>query len=284
MEKIRIITDSASDIPNNDSIPANLSIMPLTIFFGEEEYLDGKTITNEEYYNKLTGGDILPKTSQVTPYDFEQEIQKAIDNGEKVIVITLSSGLSGTYQSACIAASNFEKDVAVIDSFMATVSEQILVKYALQLVEQGMEYDRIVETLENDKKKIKLVGPLDTLEYLKKGGRISAAAAVVGSALSIKPIITLVEGKVEVIAKARGRRNAIESTLKIIRESETGIDFDKPYAVGYSGNDRDMLNVFIESSKTNGNVNIENWPVVSIGSTIGTYAGPHSIIFGYFEK
>lgn len=284
MEKIRIITDSASDIPNNDSIPANLSIMPLTIFFGEEEYLDGKTITNEEYYNKLTGGDILPKTSQVTPYDFEQEIQKALDNGEKVIVITLSSGLSGTYQSACIAASNFDKDVAVIDSFMATVSEQILVKYALELVEQGMEYDKIVETLENDKKKIKLVGPLDTLEYLKKGGRISAAAAVFGSALSIKPIITVVEGKVEVIAKARGRRNAIESTLKIVRESETGIDFDKPYAVGYSGNDKDMLNIFIESSKTNGNVNIENWPVVSIGSTIGTYTGPDSIIFGYFEK
>ena len=284
MEKIRIITDSASDIPNNDSIPANLSIMPLTIFFGEEEYLDGKTITNEEYYNKLTGGDILPKTSQVTPYDFEQEIQKAIDNGEKVIVITLSSGLSGTYQSACIAASNFDKDVAVIDSFMATVSEQILVKYALQLIEQGMEYDKIVETLENDKKKIKLVGPLDTLEYLKKGGRISAAAAVFGSALSIKPIITVIEGKVEVIAKARGRRNAIETTLKIVRDSETGIDFDKPYAVGYSGNDKDMLNIFIESSKTNGNVNIENWPVVSIGSTIGTYTGPDSIIFGYFEK
>ena len=284
MEKIRIITDSASDIPNNDSIPANLSIMPLTIFFGEEEYLDGKTITNEEYYNKLTGGDILPKTSQVTPYDFEQEIQKAIDNGEKVIVITLSSGLSGTYQSACIAASNFDKDVAVIDSFMATVSEQILVKYALQLIEQGMEYDKIVETLENDKKKIKLVGPLDTLEYLKKGGRISAAAAVFGSALSIKPIITVIEGKVEVIAKARGRRNAIETTLKIVRESETGIDFDKPYAVGYSGNDKDMLNIFIESNKTNGNINIENWPVVSIGSTIGTYTGPDSIIFGYFEK
>ena len=284
MEKIRIITDSASDIPNNDSIPANLSIMPLTIFFGEEEYLDGKTITNEEYYNKLTGGDILPKTSQVTPYDFEQEIQKAIDNGEKVIVITLSSGLSGTYQSACIAASNFDKDVAVIDSFMATGSEQILVKYALQLIEQGMEYDKIVETLENDKKKIKLVGPLDTLEYLKKGGRISAAAAVFGSALSIKPIITVIEGKVEVIAKARGRRNAIETTLKIVRDSETGIDFDKPYAVGYSGNDKDMLNIFIESSKTNGNINIENWPVVSIGSTIGTYTGPDSIIFGYFEK
>ena len=167
---------------------------------------------------------------------------------------------------------------------MATVSEQILVKYALELVEQGMEYDKIVETLENDKKKIKLVGPLDTLEYLKKGGRISAAAAVFGSALSIKPIITVVEGKVEVIAKARGRRNAIESTLKIVRESETGIDFDKPYAVGYSGNDKDMLNIFIESSKTNGNINIENWPVVSIGSTIGTYTGPDSIIFGYFEK
>ena len=122
------------------------------------------------------------------------------------------------------------------------------------------------------------------MKWSKKGGRISAAAAVFGSALSIKPIITLVEGKVEVIAKARGRRNAIENTLKIIRESETGVDLEKPYAVGYSGNDKDMLNVFIESSKTNGNISIENWPVVSIGSTIGTYTGPDSIIFGYFEK
>lgn len=284
MEKIRIITDSASDIPNNDKVPANLSILPLTIRFGEEEFQDGVTITNEEFYNKLTGGDILPKTSQVTPFAFEEEIQKALDNGEKVIIITLSSGLSGTYQSACIAASNFDKDVTVIDSFMATVSEQIFVDYALKLVDSGMEYDKIVETLENDKKKLKLVGPLDTLEYLKKGGRISAAAAVFGSALSIKPVITLVDGKVEVATKARGRKNAVESTLKILRESETGVDLEKPVAIGYSGNEKDMLNIFVETSKTNGNINLENWKVVSIGSTIGTYTGPDSIILGYFEK
>ena len=284
MEKIRIITDSASDIPNNDKVPANLSILPLTIRFGEEEFQDGVTITNEEFYNKLTGGDILPKTSQVTPFAFEEEIQKALDNGEKVIIITLSSGLSGTYQSACIAASNFDKDVTVIDSFMATVSEQILVDYALKLVDSGMEYDKIVETLEADKKKIKLVGPLDTLEYLKKGGRISAAAAVFGSALSIKPVITLVDGKVEVATKARGRKNAVESTLKILRESETGVDLEKPVAIGYSGNEKDMLNIFVGSSKTNGNISLENWKVVSIGSTIGTYTGPDSIILGYFEK
>ncbi len=284
MEKIRIITDSASDIPNNDKVPANLTILPLTIRFGEEEFQDGVTITNKEFYDKLTGGDILPKTSQVTPFAFEEEIQKALDNGEKVIIITLSSGLSGTYQSACIAASNFDKDVTVIDSFMATVSEQILVDYALKLVDSGMEYDKIVETLEADKKKIKLVGPLDTLEYLKKGGRISAAAAVFGSALSIKPVITLVDGKVEVATKARGRKNAVESTLKILRESETGVDLEKPVAIGYSGNEKDMLNIFVESSKTNGNISLENWKVVSIGSTIGTYTGPDSIILGYFEK
>ncbi|MBR3635787.1 MAG: DegV family protein [Lachnospiraceae bacterium] len=284
MEKIRIITDSASDIPNNDKVPANLTILPLTIRFGAEEFQDGVTITNKEFYDKLTGGDILPKTSQVTPFAFEEEIQKALDNGEKVIIITLSSGLSGTYQSACIAASNFDKDVTVIDSFMATVSEQILVDYALKLIDSGMEYDKIVETLETDKKKIKLVGPLDTLEYLKKGGRISAAAAVFGSALSIKPVITLVDGKVEVATKARGRKNAVESTLKILRESETGVDLEKPVAIGYSGNEKDMLNIFVESSKTNGNISLENWKVVSIGSTIGTYTGPDSIILGYFEK
>ena len=281
MEKIRIITDSAADIPNNDKVPANLSILPLTIRFGEEEFLDGVTITNEEYYNKLINGDILPKTSQVTPYAYEEEIRKALDNGEKVIIITLSSGLSGTYQSACVAASNFDEGVTVIDSFMATVSEQILVQYALKLVESGMEYDKIVETLERDKKKIKLVGPL---EYLKKGGRISTAAAVFGSALSIKPVITLVEGKVEVVAKARGRKNAVETTLKILNESETGVDFEKPVAIGYSGNEKGMLNTFVDSSKAMGGISLADWQVVSIGSTISTYTGPDSIILGYFEK
>jgi len=282
MEKIRIITDSASDIPNDGNVPACLSILPLTIYFGEESFLDGVTITNEEYYNRLINGDILPKTSQVSPYEFEKEIQKALDNGEKVIIITISSGLSGTYQSACIAADNFDKDVTVIDSLQATSAEQVLVKYAVQMVENGEEYDKIVEALERDKNKIKLLGPLDTMEYLKKGGRISAAKAAFASALSIKAVITLIDGLVEVVAKARGRKNAMESMLKLIKDS--GVDETKPVAIGYSGNDKTMMNTYIEASKADGYVNMEDWQVVSIGSTIGTYTGPDAVLVGFFEK
>lgn len=282
MDKIRIITDSAADIPNDDKVPECMTILPLHIFFGEEEYLDGVTITNEQFYDKLVNGDILPKTSQVAPFEFEQVIQKSIDAGEKVIIITLSSNLSGTYQSACIAADNFDKDVTVIDSLQATGAEQVLVKYALEMVEKGMEYDKIVEALERDKAKIRLIGPLDTMEYLKKGGRISAAKAAFASALSIKAIITLVDGAVEVAAKARGRKNALEATLKLIKDSD--VDETKPMAIGYAGNDKTMLHTYIEASKADGYVNMENWTEVSIGSTIGTYAGPDSILVGFFTK
>lgn len=281
MEKIRIITDSASDIGANEY--PNLVVLPLSVRFGEEEFLDNVTITNKEYYTRLTTGDILPKTSQVTPVAFEEAIQAAIDAGEKALVITISSKLSGTYQSACIGAADFDsKDVAVIDSLLATVSEQVLVKYAYQLVNEGKSFEEIVKIIEESKSKVKLAGLLDTLEYLKKGGRISAAAAIFGSALSIKPIIQLVDGAVEVADKARGKKNGIEATLKYLRDHK--VDTDMPVAIGYAGVEPDLLGSVVEASKTGDNTNLESWPVVSIGATIGTYTGPNSVVLGYFEK
>ena len=281
MNKVRIITDSASDIAAN--AVENITVLPLAVRFGEEEFLDGVTITNKEYYTRLTSGNVLPKTSQVTPFQFEEAIQKAIDDGDKAVVITISSKLSGTYQSACVAAANFDKkDVVVIDSLLATVSEQVLVMYANQLVEEGKSIEEVVETIEKVKSKVKLVGLLDTLEYLKKGGRISAAAAIFGSALSIKPIIQLVDGAVEVADKARGKKNGIEATLKYTREHK--IDESMPVAIGYAGVEPDLLGSVVEASATGDNTNLKNWPVISIGSTIGTYTGPNSVVLGYFEK
>lgn len=281
MDKIRIITDSASDISANEF--PNLKVLPLNIYFGEEEFLDNVTITNKEYYLRLTTGDILPKTSQVTPYAFEQAIQEALDAGEKAIVITISSKLSGTHQSAHIAASNFDsKDVAVVDSLLASVSERTLVLYAYQLVNEGKSFEEIVKTLEEVKGKVKLVGLLDTLEYLKKGGRISAAAAIFGSALSIKPIIQLVEGAVEVADKARGKKNGIEATLKYLREHP--VNTDMPVSIGYAGVEPDLLGQVVDASKSGDNINLESWPIASVGATIGTYTGPNSVILGYFEK
>lgn len=280
MDKIRIITDSASDIAA-DAYP-NLTVLPLAVRFGEEEFLDNVTITNKEYYTRLTSGDILPKTSQVTPFAFEEAIQSALDNGEKALVITISSKLSGTYQSACTAASNFDKDVVVIDSLLATVSEQVLIMYALKLVNEGKSFEEVAKNIEDVKGSVRLVGLLDTLEYLKKGGRISAAAAIFGSALSIKPIIQLEDGAVTVADKARGKKNGIEATLKYLKEYK--VDADMPVAIGYAGVEPDLLGQVVEASKSEDNTNLGDWPVVSIGATIGTYTGPNSVVIGYFEK
>lgn len=281
MNKVRIITDSASDILSNAN--DNITVLPLAVRFGEEEFLDGVTITNKEYYTRLTTGDILPKTSQVTPVAFEEAIKKVVDEGDKAVVITISSKLSGTYQSACIAAAEFsDEDVVVIDSLLATVSEQVLVLYAQQLVDEGKSFKEVTTTIEEIKGKVRLVGLLDTLEYLKKGGRISAAAAIFGSALSIKPIIQLVDGAVEVADKARGKKNGIEATLKYTRQY--AIDESMPVAIGYAGVEPDLLGQVVEASAAGENTNLKDWPVVSIGATIGTYTGPNSVVIGYFEK
>ena len=173
---IWIITDSASDIVDNQR--EDLMILPVNITFGEEEFQDGVTLTHRMFYEKLVESDELPVTSQVPPFAFEEAYEKVKAAGGQAIVITLSSKLSGTYQSANIAAGRYEDVVRVIDSENASIGERALVEYALRLKDQGASFDEIGETLERDKTRIRLIALLDTLEYLKKGGRISKAAAV----------------------------------------------------------------------------------------------------------
>ena len=172
MEKIRIITDSASDITGATN--PLLTVLPMRINFGDEEYLDGVTISHHEFYEKLVESDTLPVTSLISPAVFEEAFDKAVCDGEKVIVITISGRLSGTYQSAVLAAAQFEGNVFVVDSQNAAIGEQILVNYALELAENGMPVKELVQTLNDARKHIHILALLDTLEYLKKGGRISA--------------------------------------------------------------------------------------------------------------
>ena len=167
MEKIRIITDSASDL--SASTREDLTILPLAIRFGDTEYLDGVTISHHEFYEKLIESDTLPTTSLVSPAAFEETYARSVADGETVIAITISSRLSGTYQSATIAAEDFAGKVFVIDSYNATIGEGILVKYALLLKDQGLSAKEIVGILEASKEQIHTLGVLDTLEYLKKG-------------------------------------------------------------------------------------------------------------------
>lgn len=276
---IRIIADSGSDLSGKES--EYLKIIPLKITFGDTQYQDGVTLSHEEFYSKLIESDELPKTSQVPPFDFEEAIQEALDAGDIPIVITVASKLSGTYNSARIAASEFGEKVYVIDSENVAMGEKILVQYAIRMVEEGLDAEAIVAKLEKEKKKICLVALLDTLEYLQKGGRVSNVVGFVGGVLSIKPVVTIKDGEIVMLGKARGTKNGNKMLTQQI-EAIGGIDFTKPYALGYSGLEDDLLQKYIADNEEVWVKQDEELPIGTIGGTIGTHAGPGAFGYAFF--
>ena len=283
MEKtmsIQIITDSASDIA--DQVREDITILPMTITFGDTAYQDGVNLSHQEFYERLIENGELPTTSQIPPYDFETAIKKALSEGNEIIVITMSSKLSGTYQSACIAASEADGKVYVVDSENVTVGERALVEYALRLKDQGMDASSIVEKLETEKKNIHLIALLDTLEYLKKGGRVSKAAAFAGGILSIKPVVAIEDGEVTILGKARGSKQGNNFLIQKIKEC--GIDFNKPYFLGYTGLNDTLLQKYIEDSKELWQEHVETLAISTVGGTIGTHVGPGAIAVAFFAQ
>lgn len=279
MKNIKIITDSASDITDNSR--DDLIVLPMTITFGDTEYKDGVNLTHREFFEKLVETDELPTTSQISPYEFE-EVYKQLSDDEEAVVITMSSKLSGTYQSACIAASEYP-NVHVVDSENVTVGEHALVEYALRLKDGESDVLQIVESLEKHKKDIKLVALVDTLEYLQKGGRISKVTALVGGLLSIKPVIAITDGEVAILGKARGSKQGNNLLVQQINECG-GIDFTMPYYLAYSGLDDALIKKYIEDSRGLWQDGVEKLEVSLIGGTIGTHAGPGAIAVAFFAK
>ncbi len=280
MEKIRIITDSASDITKSPY--PFVTILPMTVTFGEKEYQDNVNMTHYEFYEKLIESDELPVTSLISPAVFEDAYKEAVEAGEKVVVITLSSKLSGTYQSAVIAAGDYEGKVFVVDSLNATIGEQILVELAAELVEKGKSAEQIVDILVAERKKIHVLGLLDTLEYLKKGGRISASVAFVGGVLSIKPVVTIKDGEVTMLGTARGSKNGSNFLIKEIENTE-GIDFSKPLRLGYTGLNDSLLKKYIADSENVWEGHADSLKIATIGATIGTHIGPGAIAVAFFS-
>lgn len=278
---LRILTDSASDLVNCNN--EKLSFVPLTISFGDEEYQDSVTLTHEEFYEKLIETDELPKTSQVAPYVFEEEYEKAKAAGDTLLVITLSSKLSGTYQSANIARDGYEDMVYIVDSKNVTVGEAILVEYALRLVDEGKGVEEIVKILEEAREKVVTIGLLDTLEYLKKGGRISKTVAFAGNLLSIKPVISIEDGEVAILGKARGSKQGNNLLMQQI-DKFGGIDFTMPLYLGYAGPSDAVLQKYIADSAHIWKDEKDSLPILSVGGTIGTHVGPGAIALAFFSK
>ena len=277
---VRIIADSTADLMPN--IKEQVQVVPLTVHFGEQEYLDGVTIDKKEFYEKLIESDVLPTTSQATPNAFMTELDKAKQAGDSVVVITLSAQLSGTYQSARIAAADYD-NVYVVDSGSAAIGNGILVELACRLRDEGLSAADIAATLEIEKQKLIVVALVDTLEYLKKGGRISSAVAMVGGMLNIKPVLSISDGAIHMLGKARGSKMGNNLLAQEI-EKAGGVDFSKPVLLGYTGISDALLLKYIEDSKHIWEGNLPEIRYEIIGSVIGTHAGPGAVAVAFFKK
>ena len=277
---VKIITDSTADFTAAEAAGLGIDIVHLRTRFGDEEYIDGVDITPHQFYEKLVESDVLPTTSQPSPAEFEAAFASALEEAGEVVAITISSALSGTYQSAVIAAETFGDRVRVVDSLSASIGEQVIVRRAAQLAAEGLSAAELAGRIEAERGDVCVLALLDTLEYLKRGGRISAAAAFAGGVLSIKPVVTLRDGAVALVGKARGSKNGGNLLNQLVEKH--GIDFSMPYLLGYTGLSDALLMKYVSDSAALWRSHADELPVTSIGSVIGTHAGPGGIAVAFF--
>jgi len=262
---VRIITDSASDMSPTEH-PA-LHVLPLSVSFGTDVYMDGVDIDHQRFYEMLVERDELPKTGQVNPYAFSQAIAEAREAGDEAVIITVGAKLSGTNQSARTALAEMPGgDVFVVDSNNVTLGERVLVEYALRLVDEGRGAAEIAAAVEAVRDRVVVIGLLETLEYLVRGGRLSAAAGAVGTLLNVKPVVAAEDGLIVQLGKARGSKNG-RNLLNQKVEKAGGVDFSMPLALGYTGLSDAVLKKYIEDSADE---NAVMWSACFIPDQLGT--------------
>lgn len=280
---IRFVIDSGSDFDHREAEELGISFLPLTMEWEGKVYRDQLDISSREFYEKLIETDALPTTAQLTPADYGDVFERLTANGDTVVVIALSSKLSGTCQSAMIAAADFPGKVLVVDSLNVTMGEQILIRYALRLREQGLSAPALVGELERARERVRVIAAVDTLEYLKRGGRVSSVTAFAGTLLGIKPVVAVQNGEVEVIGKARGSKKANNMLTELI-EQHGGVDFSMPYVLGFTGLSDETLQKYIADSAHLWQGQTDALPITAIGSVIGTHVGPGAVGVAFFSK
>jgi DegV family protein with EDD domain len=275
---IRIMTDSTSDLLPQRREALGVDVLPLSVHFGQETFQDGVDITNQGFYERLAQAETLPTTSQVNPEVFADLFQHYVDQGDQMVGIFISSDLSGTFQSAAIARDMVEGgEIYVIDSRSVTFALGLLVEQAASLRDQGLSAAQIADQVTRLTSRLRLLAVVDTLKYLKMGGRISAATAVVGGILGISPIISVQDGKVEAVGKARGRKAALQWMAKRMEQEPAAAGL--PVAFGHSNAPKAMeecMDFF--SARLEGTRCFTG----DIGAVVGTHAGPGATGIAYF--
>lgn len=277
---VRIIVDSSTDV--SEKYREKIQFVPLTVRFGDKEYLDGVELSKHQFYEMLVESDALPTTSQATPAAFAEYLESVASAGDSAVVITLSSKLSGTYQSAVLAAEDYP-NIYVVDSQSVAIGTGVLAQYAVELAQQGMGAEEIAQVLTQQREKVCVVALLDTLEYLKKGGRISKTVAFAGGVLNIKPVVTIQDGAVALIGKARGSRNGNNLLVEKINQAG-GVDFDRPVLLGYTGLSPALLEKYVEDSKALWEKHVDQLDGCLLCSVIGTHVGPGAVAVAFFKK
>ena len=277
---IRILTDSTVDLLPEDVSALGVRVVPLAVHFGDEHYEDGVDLGHEQFYEMLEQSHKLPTTSQPSPERFITEFERARDDGDDLICILLSSTLSGTFQSAQIAAEEVGYDrIFLVDSRTVSLAAQLLVRRAAARVAEGWSAEDIVDDLVSAREHLHIFAIVDTLKYLHKGGRLPTAAAIAGGLLGIKPVIGVQSGKVGLADKARGLPGAYVAIFKQIQKAG-GVDETWPVMVGYTGK-RHGVEPFMRYATQNLGL---NEPLVRpIGAVVGTHAGPGAAGIAFFS-
>ena len=267
---VRIITDSSCDHSFLKQQEWKIDILPMRVYFGDKEYVDGRDLSSIQFYEMLAQSAELPHTTQITPFEFEDRIRPYVEAGDEVVILPLSKDLSGTYSSAVLAKEQFPgKPIYVVDTCQVTFSLGLLVEIAVQMRDSGRNGRAIAERLEILKDKVRLYAVIGDLKYLKLGGRLSSASATIGSLLNIKPIIAIEEGKVNSIVKVRGLKAGYESVLSY--SEKDGIDTRYPVYFGHSNIPEAAEELKHTATERFG---LKNVRLSDIGPIVGTHAGP----------
>ena len=279
---VRIITDSAADFEPAELARMKIACIPLTVFFGEQEYHENENLTKDQFYQLLIGSESFPKTSQASPQILLDLFEDAQKHGDEAIYITLSSSLSGTYQNAVMASGMMEKGTCyVADSRNGTGGQRMVVEYAVRLRDEGKSASEILQALETMRDRIELYACIDTLEYLYRGGRISQVAYKLGTLANIKPIINVdKEGRVIVPAKAMGMRKGMDYLCKRVDTQKPDGDF--PLYVMYTNN-RAVGQALAEKLRAAG-TEVPEERIIQVGAAIGAHVGPEACGLVYVGK
>lgn len=268
MEKIKLITDSTSDLTQELIDKYDIDILPLYVHVGEKTYKDGESITLEEMYEGIKNGGPFPTTSQVNPQDFYEVYKKYLDEGYKIISTHLSSELSGTVQSAMIAKDMLDtEDIAIIDSRGVSGTIFLSLIEAGEMIKQGKSFDEVVAGIQENTKKVKVLVSFDTLENLVKGGRVPKSVGTIGNLLGIKPLITVKDGKLEMVDKVRGSKKALKSLIEHVNKLKIK-----------EGSRILMINSINDGMRTALGEHIKSLGMdyydVRVGCVLGAHAGP----------